>query len=148
MENLLGFQEQLAAQYKYKKLNTKFSSEVRQKYFDNLPSDLCLMGAGDYLYSKNGTLIAKGYERVVIGDYGAFIEFSPAQAVTNAFKIKEGQEYRVYDPKYSSNVKYIWLTTKDRCDIKIYQQLKTVVYADYKAGMYYVSPYEVCVISS
>ena len=148
MENLLEFQEQLAVQYKYKKLNRKLSSEVRQKYFNNLPAQLCVLGAGDCLYSTDGTLITKGYERIVVGDYGAFIEFNPNQAVPENYKIKEGQEYRVYDPKYNSNVKYIWLTTKDKSNIKIYQQLKTVAYADYKAGMYYISPYEVTVVLS
>lgn len=144
MENLLSFQEELANKYKYKKLDNELSIEVRELYKNNLPPNLPLEGNKDFpIRSTKGTLISKGYERIVIGDYGAFIEFAEEQAEKNNYKIKKGQEYRIYDPKYSSNVKYNWLTAKDESDIKIYQQKKTVTYADYKAGMYYVSPFEI-----
>lgn len=146
MENLLSFQEELANQYKYKKLKDNLSIEVRELYKKNLPPNLPPEGKKDFLiYSLKGTLISKGYERIVIGDYGAFIEFTEEQAEKNNYKIKKGQEYRIYDPKYSSNVKYNWLTAKDESNIKIYQQKKTVTYADYKAGMFYVSPFEILI---
>ena len=34
--------------------------------------------------------------------------------------IAPGEEYRVKDPRYKDNVKYIWLTLKDNSNIKIY----------------------------
>ena len=145
MESIIKLQNELAEKYNYQKLNTLLSVAIRQKYQENLPDFLCMDGAKDELYSLGGTLITKGYQRIVIGDYGAFIEFNQNQAASENFKIQKGQEYRMYDTKYSPNVKYIWLTTKDESDVKIYQQLKTVSYADYKVGMYYVSPYEVMV---
>lgn len=95
------------------------------------------------LYSADGRVVCDGYKRIVIGDYGAFIEFTPEQANHYLFKVQEGQEYRINDPKYSKNVKYEWLTLKDKSGIKIYKQKKTVSYADYKKGMFYVSPHEV-----
>lgn len=88
-------------------------------------------------------MVCNGYERIVVGDYGAFIEFNPKQVSQSMFKIQEGQEYRINDPKYSNNVKYEWLTTNDRSKIKIYKQKKTVSYADYRIGMFYISPHEV-----
>lgn len=95
------------------------------------------------IYSKGGTLIATGYNRVVIGDYGAFVEFDKTQVIKQNIKVKVGQEYRYNDKQYSENVKYLWLTAKDNSDCKIYFQKKTVNYADYKEGMFYISPYEV-----
>ncbi len=147
MENLLAFQEDLASKYKYKQLDPMRSDEVRRRYRDNLPPGFKLEGDNTQkLYTSEGTLICNGYERIVIGDYGAFIEFSVSQAVTANYKIKEGQEYRINDPRYSGNVKYNWLTAKDNSNIKIYHQKKIVDYADYRIGMYYISPYEAIIM--
>jgi len=142
LENLLQFQEELANKYKYKKLNSELSKEVRQLYKDNLP-EINDVGSSKKLYSLDGTLIANDYNRIVIGDYGAFIEFKKEQVVKENIKVKKGQEYRINDPKYNNNVKYYWLTAKDNSNIKIYYQKRTVPYADYKPEMFYVSPYEV-----
>ena len=78
---------------------------------------------------------------VVMADYGAFIEFSSLPY--HNYAIKSGQEYRVFDERYSKNCKYIWLTINDGSDIKIYKQKRTVAYADYKVDMFYVSVHEV-----
>jgi len=134
----------LATRYKYRKLNKKLSAEVRQKYLDNIPLELNIEGDINFkIYTLSNTLISNGYNRIVIGDYGAFIEFNKSQIIRENIKIKEGQEYRINDPKYSDNVKYYWLTAKDNSNIKIYYQKKTVTYADYKAEVFYVSPYEI-----
>ena len=143
MHSELKFQEDLAKRYKYRKLKESLSKEVRQRYIDNLPSFLSLTGSPNLkLYTLAGLLICEGYERIVVGDYGAFIEFSEDQLAKRHIDIKEGQEYRLSD-KY--NVKYLWMTIKDTSDIKIYLQKNIVDYADYKVGMYYVSPYEVII---
>lgn len=89
-----------------------------------------------------GSLICGSYRRIVIGDYGAFIEFD-SPYYDSSFVIAPGQEYRVSDERYSKNVKYIWLTINDGSRIKIYYQKKGVTYADYIPGMYYVSVHEV-----
>lgn len=146
MENLLKFQEELALKYKYKKLKQELSEEVRQKYLDNLPKELKIEGDKNFkIYTLKNTLIANGYNRIVIGDYGAFIEFDKTQVVKSNLKIKKGEEYRIYDPNYNQRVKYYWLTAKDDSNIKIYYQKRTVTYADYKPGMFYVSPYEILI---
>jgi len=144
IENLLQFQEELSVKYKYRKLKQSLSEEVRQKYLDNLPSQLNINGDTNFkIHSLNNTLISSGYNRIVIGDYGAFIEFDKSQVIKSNLKVKSGQEYRFNNPKYSENVKYYWLTPNDLSDMKIYLQKKTVSYADYLPDMYYVSPYEI-----
>lgn len=95
------------------------------------------------LYTLDNTLISTGYNRIVIGDYGAFIEFDKAQIITDNMKVKEGQGDRINDPIYNQHIKYYWLTTRDSSDIKIYYQKRTVTYADYLSEMFYVSPYEI-----
>ena len=134
----------MSLKYKYRKLNKTLSSEVRQKYLDNLPEQLNIGGDINFqIHSLDGTLISDDYNRIVIGDYGAFIEFDKSQVFKNHLKIKSGQEYRINDPKYSEHVKYYWLTPKDNSDMKVYYQKRTVGYADYSPEMFYVSPYEV-----
>ena len=144
IENLLQFQEELSLKYKYRKLKSSLSEEVRQKYLDNLPPQLNINGdINSKIHSTDGTLISNGYNRIVIGDYGAFIEFDKSQVIKSNLKVKLGQEYRINDPKYSEHVKYYWLTPKDDSDIKVYFQKRTVSYADYKVDMFYVSVYEI-----
>ena len=142
MNKELEFQEQLAKKYKYRKLKPEKEKEVRERYVKTLSKKLKLEGCSETkLYTNKGLLICTGYERVVIGDYGAFIEFTEEQLAEKHIDIREGQEYRLLE-KYQ-NVKYLWMTIKDTSDIKIYLQKNTVDYADYKIGLYYVSPHEV-----
>ncbi len=141
-EEELNFQSELATQFKYKSLDKDLSKEVKERYLNTLPAGLNLQGnAEKELRTREGTVIAKGYTRVVIGDYGAFVEFSPEQAVLDNITVKSGQEYRMTD-RYRNNVKYFWYTAKDKSDVKIYLQQRTVSYADYRPNMYYVSPFE------
>ena len=132
---------ELAQQYKYKPLSKELSNKYRTIYLENIPQ--FLKENNQPLYTVNKTLICNSFERIVIGDYGAFVEFSSQQANKNSFIIAPGQEYRLYDKKYSDNVKYIWLTIDDDSNIKIYYQKKTVKYADYLPKKYYVSVHEV-----
>lgn len=128
----------LAERYKYHKLTPQLSEEMRQLYELNIPS---FLSTSQPLYSSAGTLICSSFNRVVIGDYGAFVEFSSTQANRDAFCIAPGQEYRL-EERYK-NCKYIWLTIPDSSNVKIYYQKHTVAYADYIPGMYYVSVHEV-----
>lgn len=143
-DEILNIQRNLANTYKYKPLPPLISMQQRQEYLDALPQEFNVHGNKNCnIYSKSGTLVATGYNRVVIGDYGAFVEFDKTQVVSQNIKVKAGQEYRYNDEQYSKNVKYLWLTAKDNSDCKIYFQKKTVDYADYKVEMFYISPYEV-----
>lgn len=139
--NTTMIEAKLAEQYKYKKLPDDLSEKYRQYFIDNIPDGLFLNGGGA-LTTLNGTVICDSYRRIVVGDYGAFIELD-AQYNNSSFVVAPGQEYRINDERYSKNVKYIWLTINDGSNIKIYYQKKGVTYADYLPGMYYVSVHEV-----
>jgi len=144
-KEMLEFQEKLAAKHKYKPIPIDmFMGDLRKKYTEALP-EWCHNSKQKEiaLYSVGGIKICSGFKRIVIGDYGAFIEISPDQICKSSLMCKPGQEYRYNDIRYAKNVKYLWLTTKNKSDCKIYLQKKKVDYADYIPGMYYVSPYEV-----
>lgn len=133
--------DELSNKYKYKKLSDKLSNIARNIYANTIPAFLLSFDKTKPLYTLNGSLICSGYDRIVIGDYGAYIEFSSEQANKDLFTIATGQEYRIDNLRYA-NVKYAWLTINDGSQIKIYYQKNTVSYADYKPQYYYISVYE------
>ena len=144
MEKVLNFIARITKEYGYKPLPSMKSQLARNFYTKNIPSFLNINGdPSAKLYSTSGTLICEGYNRIVVGDYGAFIEFDRAQAFKDNYKCQPGQEYRFKDPSFARKVKYFWYTTKDNSACKLYFQQKGVAYADYKAFQLYISPYEV-----
>ena len=140
---MLRYQEQLAREYKYKPIPRTFFCDVRAEFQKALPEWCNVSGDTISLETADGTVITNGYNRIVIGDYGAFVEFSRVQACMRRLEIKEGQMYRAKDPRYAEHVKYLWLTADDGSDVKVYDQKRPVEYADYKPGLLYVSVYEV-----
>ena len=144
-QKMLALQQALAEEYGYKPIEPNlFLGDIRQRYKEALPAWCITDGSPDtQLYTLAGTHICTGYTRIVIGDYGAFVEISPEQINNEVLQCQPGQEYRSNDPRFADKVKYLWLTAKDRTQCKIYLQKKTVSYADYLPGMYYISPYEV-----
>ena len=137
--NTLKFEADLAKKFGYRKLTPAYSEKVRKYYRENIPEFLNVNGGGE-LYTLNGTKLCENYDRIVIGDYGAFIEYTePAFE----YPVAKGQEYRINDPYYAPRVKYEWYTVTDQSNIKIYKQKRGVTYADYKQGKYYVSVHEV-----
>lgn len=143
-KEMLQFQEMLAKEHKYAPIEPDlFLGDVRDKYRAALPDWCCDSGDNIKLCSIAGTILCSGYSRIVIGDYGAFVEIKPEQIISAALKCKTGEEYRYQDERYAKNVKYLWLTPTDDSNCKVYLQSKTVEYADYIPGMYYISPYEV-----
>ncbi len=143
-QNPIELSEALAEKYNYRKLPKSVSNSAQNAYLSTLPSWCCLHGNPDErLYTHSGTLVAYGYKRIVIGDYGAFIEMTREQMVRESICAKKGEEYRYKDPKFRTSVKYFWYTSKDQSDIKIYHQQQQVNYADYKVGRFYISPLHV-----
>lgn len=88
--------------------------------------------------TKNNTLVAKGYQCIVIGGRGPYIEFSPEQIFRENVYIPENELKRIKNNIYY----YIEYRTKDKAHVKIYFQKRVVDYADYKVGMFYVSPFD------
>jgi hypothetical protein len=141
--NTLKIESKLAEKYGYKPLPGALSKKYRGFFTENIPEFLKTGGDNTGLGTLKGTLICSGYRRIVVGDYGAFIEFDDSLANSSGFIVKPGQEYRVGDSRYSRNVKYEWYTIDDGSGIKIYKQKNCVAYADYLSSMYYVSVHEV-----
>jgi len=88
--------------------------------------------------TKDGTLVAKGYERIVIGGRGPYVEFHPGQIVPSGLRLAPGQEWR----KGPGRHYYAEHRSKDEANVKFYEQIRTVDYADYRPGYWYASPFE------
>jgi len=86
-----------------------------------------------------GTIIGNGYERIVHGGRGDYIEMTDDQIVKSNIFIPQHALWR-QKPKYDALVYYYEYRTVDVSFIKIYYQKKLVDYADYKIGYWYVSP--------
>lgn len=164
---MLDYQQQLADQYNYRKLENNLALDSMRKYVLSLPEgfhlndnsipvannpeiDFILLKPGFeikktpfVLLSRCETMIACSFNRIVIGHYGAFIEIDEKDMYMNKIKCEEGQEWRIRSLKYRDKVKYRWFTAKDDSHCKIYYQQKEVSYADYKEGKLYISPFEV-----
>lgn len=90
---------------------------------------------------SKGPLLATDYIRIVHGGRGDYMEIDPKQLVKEEVEKEPGQEYRFFEP-WKSTVFYLWYRTK-LGHRKVYYQLKTVNYADYKIGLVYISPNDV-----
>ena len=81
-------------------------------------------------YCKHcGLQLATGYIRVVIGDRGPYIEFEPKHMLLGNAHFPA--QFHKYFNEYNSNCEH---------KVFIYHQRKTVSYADYVVGMFYISP--------
>jgi len=140
--------------------------ENRLQDKEELEFKLSLSEDGDFsteFYSpSSGTLLFKGYERIVYGDHGPYIEFK-LNNIRSKVKSKFGNHVDFNNlPGEDFKYYYYWLQSVDSPEIKIYLQIKTVHnlpnapkrsdgkrssfnraegYADYKRGYFYVDPY-------
>jgi hypothetical protein len=107
---------------------------IMKKYKDflKIPED----GSNLEFRTSSDTIIARKYERVVIGQRGPYVEFTSNQILCNKLFIPKSQLFRLSDPK----IYYIEFRTNDDSNVKVYYQMRTVAYADYKIGYFYVSP--------
>ena len=119
-----------------------------------LESQMGLQERGDEttaFWTNKGTLFATGYERIVYGDHGPYIEFRKDQVVCPL------------RPKFKSplppDAYYEWLLPLDGSAAKVYDQKRDVRgiksapkggfaarrkegYADYRVGKIYVAPFD------
>lgn len=82
---------------------------------------------------KHGELLAVGYERVVIGERGPYVEFTQDSLVLREFEAVEAKH------RY-----YLELRSR-HSNVKCYVQSLPVDYADYRPGLCYISPFDVYV---
>lgn len=120
----------------YKPFPSDLSEDIRKFYISQLPSWVHTKNLQKPLLLPSGAILSTAWTRIVIGDYGAYIEISPQQIVLDNIK-----------PKWSGipnrPVKYLWYIPISGKKIKIYNQQATVAYADYKTNMWYVAPIDV-----
>ena len=106
---LLKYQDKLAQTYGYKPLPDKIRWRVRRMFVKHLPAPFfdCLFSGfeGYPLFSKSGNCISRGFSRVVIGDYGAFVEIAPSLIFPKFLEILHGTEKRLG----FQNAKYLWM---------------------------------------
>ena len=94
-----------------------------------------------HFYSNNGTLLATGYIRIVVGERGAYIEFASESMCMENLHIPPDQKWRLQ----SDLAYYIEHRSRDEANVKVYEQRRTVGYADYKVDMFYVAPGDVVI---
>lgn len=88
------------------------------------------------LYFLDGTLFATDYVRIVHGGRGDYIELTKEQIVV---ELVSKMGHKIPDVITHKPFYYYFLIPSGR-DEKIYWQIRTVSYADYKTGMYYIDP--------
>lgn len=135
----------LVAKYSYKKLPKKLSEEMRLIYANDPHTQLLKHCTAQTLYNLKGEALLNGFDRIVIGDYGAYIEFSKHHLITPGnIVVPKSQSFRL-TPEFRNNVKYLWLTDVTCRSTKIYLQQRTVSYADYVPGKFYIAPSELSI---
>lgn len=117
----------------YKPFDAATSRLLRDHYRSRLL--LPEQGDGRALHLQSGLQLSNGYTRVVVGDYGAYVEISPEQLIQSSVRDRFGNRRT---PK--RRIKYWWMVPTDGSVAKVYEQVRTVAYADYKPGMFYIAP--------
>ena len=94
--------------------------------------------------TSTGLHVATGYTRVVIGERGPYVEFLPGHLIWDSLQIPDEEKYRLEHP-WKDKVFYVEWRTKDQSNVKVYDQKRTVDYAEYKVGLFYISPFDLFV---
>lgn len=113
--------------------NCKMKPDQWNQWIKGTPLEFCPPGETLEFLTKTGLVIAHGYVRVEFGGRGPYIEFTPEQIVKQAIHYVDDQSHRYYD-EYRSN---------DASNVKLYFQRRSVSYAKYVVGKWYVSPSDV-----
>lgn len=116
----------------------KTSEEIRQGYRDRLLLPEIPEGNDISFYTHSGLEIANQYERIVIGDRGPYIEFKEEMIIKSTIYVPDKQKWRLKNSVCFYNE---WRTI-DSSYVKIYNQKRIVKYADYKIGLWYISPFD------
>ena len=100
-----------------------------------------------YLKNNSDILFAKEFTRVVHGGRGDYVEFTREQIFPRLFYkfppeivYDDIVEFDINNFEKYTGFYYHWLYPEGSVDTKVYFQLRTVKYADYKLYHFYVSP--------
>jgi hypothetical protein len=88
--------------------------------------------------------VATGYTRVVIGGRGPYFEFNHEHIILANLHVPENKRFKLR-PDRRGTFDYIEWRTNDDANVKVYEQVRTVDYADYRVGLIYVSPFDLFV---
>ena len=71
-------------------------------------------------------------------------ECLPCHLIWDSLQMPGEEKYRLEHP-WKDKVFYVEWRTKDQSNVKVYDQKRTVDYADYKVGLFYISPFDLFV---
>ena len=132
-----------------------------KKLVENLFS-LKEFGNEEQIFYIRDEIVFIGYDRIVYGDHGPYIEFSNRHIRRKLVCKFTGKVIYSLSVPSKPVYYYMWLYPQDMPEVKIYYQLKTVNnlpdaplredgkpskfnrkegYADYKVGKFYISPF-------
>lgn len=80
----------------------------------------------------------------MIGGRGPYVEFNPGHVILANLHVPEDKRWKLR-PYARGKFDYIEWRTNDDANVKIYEQLRTVDYADYRVGLIYVDPLDLFV---
>lgn len=86
--------------------------------------------------------LCERYERIVIGDYGAYVEISASHLSDNHF-IYIDQNDPIDETISSRHSSHMTLALNDESSYTIYFQVKPVPYGNFIPGRFYIDPYDV-----
>lgn len=79
-----------------------------------------------------------------MGGRGHCVESLPVHLICGSLHIPQEEKYRTEHPR-KGKVFYVDWRTKDQSNVKVYEQSRTVDYADYKVRLFYISPFDLFV---
>ena len=89
--------------------------------------------------TSTGLHVATGYTRVVIGERGPYIEFNPEHIILVNLHVPDIKRWKL-SSYWRAKERFIEWRTNDDANVKVYEQLRTVDYADYRVGLIYIDP--------
>lgn len=134
----------MIAKYHHRPIpTTPAAGNVKTYYRDKLPAWAKKKISRKYpLYTKNGEKVCERYERIVIGDYGAYVEISASHLSDNHF-IYIDQNDPIDETISSRHSSHMTLALNDESSYTIYFQVKPVPYGNFIPGRFYIDPYDV-----
>lgn len=137
------YKENLISTYSYKQLPKFIEQEALKVIRESVPEYLNLNGGSETLYSPKDVKVCKGYARILITPYGAYVEMSATQIVSANFITEEYEMYKVKNPQKYHNFKKIDMYICGNKEVRVHEQFNTVTWGDFKAGYYYIATEDV-----
>lgn len=142
-EEVNTFIQDMIKKYHYRPIPaTVQTGSVKSYYRDRLPAWAKIKISRKYpLKTKQGDKLCEAYEKIVVGDYGAYVEISASHLLIDQFIYIDEQDISEnIDTRQKSYMTFVLNTDPD---FKILFQVKSVAYGNFIPGRFYVNPYTV-----